>query len=37
MPECNCLGDERCAADDYTEDHRLDDPRHEPYSNLRSK
>ena len=25
---CNCPGGRACQGDDYTEDHRLDDPRH---------
>lgn len=36
--ECECPFDENsslCGGDDYTEDHRLDSPTHEPYSNLR--
>ena len=33
--ECPCPGGSACQGDDYAEDHRLDSPTHEPYSNLR--
>lgn len=35
--EGECPGGSLCKGDDYTEDHRLDSPTHEPYSNLRGK